>query len=550
MKHPLIHGADIVRASITGLLSLALAGTAAAQPATVDPSTLVGKVLVGYQGWFRCPGDGSPGNAWSHWSKGTPSASSMAVDAFPDTTGLGSASRCVVPGMSVQGRPATLFSSWPRQTAEAHFLWMRQYAIDGALLQRFIADLDGLHRENDVVLQNLRLAADDNGRTFAIEYDFSMNYAGITDDELMARVEADWRHLVNDLRLTASPSYQRHAGKPLVSLWGLGFGDDHHISRPALAQRIIDWFKAQGLTVMGGVPGGWRAGGWSSSPDPAWRAVYASLDVVQPWTVGSFTDVDGADWWRDQMLAPDIAQTRVNHQMYLPVIFPGFSWHNLNRSSPLNQIPRAGGQFLWRQSSNARSAGAQAVKIAMFDEVNEGTSIFPVAATRTMAPDQGDWLTLDADGQALSADWYLRLSHQIAQVYSGRVANSVTMPSNPGPAKPAANCGVVSANHPLTVNLPTASCDGRFQLTMQSDGNLVLYQGRNALWSSQTAGHPLGWAMLQDDGNLVIYDTVGMPYWSSRTAGHPNVRLAIQDDGNLVLYQGSRQIWTSATCCR
>lgn len=521
----------------------------AAQASRVDASTLVGKVLVGYQGWFRCPGDGAPGNAWSHWSRGVPSAATVSVDAFPDTTGLSPASRCVVPGMTIQGKPAYVFSSWPRQTAQAHFQWMRKYAIDGALLQRFIADLDGLRRENDVVLQNLRQAAEDSGRTFAIEYDFSMDYAGVSDEALLARVQADWRHLVDDLRITASPSYQHHAARPLVSLWGLGFGDNRHVDRPALAQRLVAWFKSQGLAVMGGVPGGWRAGSWSSSAAPGWAAVYASLDVVQPWTVGSYTDAAGADWWRDNMLAGDIAQARASRQMYMPVIFPGFSWHNLYRTSPLNQIPREGGQFLWRQASNARDAGAQTVKIAMFDEVNEGTALFDVAAMRGAAPDQGSWLTLDADGYALPADWYLRLGYEIAKVYSSRAPNSATVPGHPGPDAPAATCGIVASNRPLAVDTPIRSCDGRFDLTLQSDGNLVLYQGRGALWSSRTAGHRVGWGMLQDDGNLVIYDGAGMPYWSTRTAGHPNTRLAIQDDGNLVIYQGKQVIWSSASCC-
>ena len=41
----------------------------------VDPNTLEGKVLFGYQGWFDCPSvpDANPNN-WSHWSRGVPRA--------------------------------------------------------------------------------------------------------------------------------------------------------------------------------------------------------------------------------------------------------------------------------------------------------------------------------------------------------------------------------------------------------------------------------------------------------------------------------------------
>src|SRR5437773_1767364 len=41
---------------------------------TVDATTLRKKVPCGYQGWFRCPGDG--GNQWIHWSRSTSSIAS------------------------------------------------------------------------------------------------------------------------------------------------------------------------------------------------------------------------------------------------------------------------------------------------------------------------------------------------------------------------------------------------------------------------------------------------------------------------------------------
>jgi uncharacterized protein (TIGR03437 family) len=120
----------------------------------------------------------------------------------------------------------------------------------------------------------------------------------------------------------------------------------------------------------------------------------------------------------------------------MPVIFPGFSWHNLNRTAPENQIPRSRGQFLWQQAYNAWTAGAQMLKIAMFDEVNESTAMFKLASRRQDAPDQGYWLTLDADGATLPSDWYLRLAGEITRVFHGQSKAVASLPSNPGPPWP------------------------------------------------------------------------------------------------------------------
>jgi cell wall-associated NlpC family hydrolase len=62
---------------------------------------------------------------------------------------------------------------------------------------------------------------------------------------------------------------------------------------------------------------------------------------------------------------------------------------------------------------------------------------------------------------------------------------------------------------------------------MQSDGNLVLYGPRGAVWSSQTAGNAGDHAVLQGDGNLVVYGSSGQALWNSGTAGHSGDRLNI-----------------------
>lgn len=93
------------------------------------------------------------------------------------------------------------------------------------------------------------------------------------------------------------------------------------------------------------------------------------------------------------------------------------------------------------------------------------------------------------------------------------------------------------------------SPDGRFQLSMQLDGNLVLYMGSQALWDTHTWGTSADRAVFQPDGNLVVY-AGATPLWSSGTWGNPGSELALQNDGNLVIYSPEGvAIWSSGTCC-
>ncbi|MFT4621411.1 MAG: hypothetical protein ACI8PZ_000063 [Myxococcota bacterium] len=110
-------------------------------------------------------------------------------------------------------------------------------------------------------------------------------------------------------------------------------------------------------------------------------------------------------------------------------------------------------------------------------------------------------------------------------------------------------CGRVTGTTYFWADTVLWSCDARFVLVMQGDGNLVLYQGALALWSTMTHGNPDAWAAMQDDGNLVVYAASGWPLWSTETGGHPGAVLAVQDDGNLVITDADRPIWDSHTCC-
>jgi peptidoglycan hydrolase-like protein with peptidoglycan-binding domain len=113
-------------------------------------------------------------------------------------------------------------------------------------------------------------------------------------------------------------------------------------------------------------------------------------------------------------------------------------------------------------------------------------------------------------------------------------------------------CGWLNAGQGLGKEQSVRSCDGRFELKFQSDGNLVIYQGGSALWGSGTNGAGGDRVIMQEDGNLVIYKSTGQAVWASGTSGSSNhhANLAVQNDGNVVIYRtGGGVAWASNTCC-
>ncbi len=115
---------------------------------------------------------------------------------------------------------------------------------------------------------------------------------------------------------------------------------------------------------------------------------------------------------------------------------------------------------------------------------------------------------------------------------------------------PAGACGVMQGDEGLPLGQQYRSCDKRFTLTMQHDGNLVLYMGEASLWATNTVGKNSAKAIMQRDGNFVLYDKTGKPIWATNTLDPSGAYFSVQNDGNLVIYSASGSpIWASHTCC-
>lgn len=379
----------------------------------VDPSTLTGKVMAGYQGWFNCEGDGA-GLGWTHWARNRSklfAPGNVTVDLWPDVSELPPAERFATGFKLADGKPAEVFSSARRETVLRHFRWMREYGIDGVFVQRFangLRDGPGRHHK-DVVLANCREGANREGRTYAVMYDLSGLPAGG-----VARVMADWKMLRTQMHIGKDPAYLRHRGQPLVAVWGVGFSDGRKYSLPE-CRALIEFLKADGCSVMLGVPTGWRDRKRDAAPDPALHDVLKLAEVISPWTPGRYRNPAEVARHGEKYWQPDLKWCQDRSIDYLPVVFPGFSWHNMKPESPLNQIPRLKGEFFWSQFVAVKRAGAGMIYVAMFDEVDEGTAIFKC----TNNPPGGPSPFLTNEG--LPSDHYLRLTGRGARLLRGKI---------------------------------------------------------------------------------------------------------------------------------
>jgi serine/threonine protein kinase len=137
-------------------------------------------------------------------------------------------------------------------------------------------------------------------------------------------------------------------------------------------------------------------------------------------------------------------------------------------------------------------------------------------------------------------------------VWSGSIRRPVASTLGPGSS--------MVAGDTLRPGQFLRSSNGRFTLAMQRNGDLVETERRSGtpLWATGSGGHPGAYAIVQGDGNLIVYPEgrsapqSGQPtsaLWQSETNGDPGASVHLLDSGNLVIrpHGATTVLWQTGT---
>ncbi|WPU94751.1 hypothetical protein SNE25_04355 [Mucilaginibacter sabulilitoris] len=395
---------------------------------TVDATTMKDKVLAGYQGWFRTPGDAHGNLGWAHLFNGRPLPEKLAFDTWPDMSELSAEEKYPVPGFSYgDGKQAYLYSAQNYQTVLRHFRWMKKYKLDGIWLSEFCGHFPGGRAQSDssavlTVMRNVQKAARATGRTWAFMWDMSGISTNLTRQQVFDIIVNQWKKMV-DGGVTTDNRYLHENGNPVLLIWG--FFPNRPASQPDYMNPVIDFLLGPGkyqATLVAGVDPNWRAEG-----TPAFQAMLMRMQGLQPWSVGrrirdpkTGYDIQNTTLWEG-----DIQKCRENNVLFMPVFNSGT--HIAGPPPPAGTpqtVPRRMGNYLWEQYIKASHLGLKSGFVAMFDEINEGTQIMKIDLH---PPVQANFFTYDG----ATSDFYLRLTAKGAQLLKNGRPVSPELPVSP-----------------------------------------------------------------------------------------------------------------------
>jgi len=476
---------------VTLLILIAIGAQSRAQ--TVDATTMNNKVMAGYQGWFRTPGDRGDNRGWSHlFNAQVPTPAKLGFDAWPDMSELSKSEKCPVPGFTYpDGSQAYLYSAQNPKTVLRHFQWMKQYGIDGVWLSEFCGYFPGGNAQRDsttvlTIMNNVRKAATATGRTWAFMWDMSSFGPNTSKSDVYNIIVNQWKKMVDE-GVATDPRYMHHNGKPVLLIWG--FFPSRPASQPDYMNPVIDFLLTPGkyqATLVGGVDNSWRAKG-----TPEFQAMLMRMQGLQPWSVGrrmrdpatGYSVQNTSEW------AGDIEKCKANNVIFMPVFNSGTHIAGPPPIPPAGPtVPRRTGNYLWEQFVAASKTGViNSAFVAMFDEINEGTQIMKID---NKPPTEAAFLTYDG----ATSDYYLRLVGVGAKMLKEHIPITPVIPISPFDKnkvysiKNKANGLMLNDNGPALVHADGGAIwqllydgTGYFQIKSKVSGKLIAVEGNSII---------------------------------------------------------------------
>jgi hypothetical protein len=187
-----------------------------------------------------------------------------------------------------------------------------------------------------------------------------------------------------------------------------------------------------------------------------------------------------------------------------------------------------------------------------------------MARSRKRRNPDGDWMLWLGLGAVAVAGVGVYLAY--SQNAAAALPQAPAVPTSPTGSYP----GVLTSGMMLSPGQTITSPSGTYGLTLQTNGNLMLFATANpnsAVWQSNTGGStPVAYGIMQSDGNFVLYQDTGsnsaaqcgLPgatgcnaVWSTGTSGQTNAFLEVTDQGTVLVAVGTPSaptgtVWSSS----